>query len=255
MIDGHCGARAGGTAAWLGRSRSPILRTWLLGAVHDSLSVAEQVCLVTGVIAWYVRHGHNLANQHPRQLSHRVVDHPLTDLGIAQAAELGRQLGRLPAPLAIYVSPLRRAVQTAEIIVGCAGGEATIIEELRELNVGELDGRRDAEAWGIHDRVLADWRAGRRDSAFPGGEDYYEATARFIAGLANVLRHPEGSPVLVVGHGGILRAGILAICPDAPRPTVDLHNCEIAELELRSAPGGATGALKHWPLTLDESQG
>jgi broad specificity phosphatase PhoE len=200
------------------------------------------------VIAWYVRHGHNLANQHPRQLSHRVADHPLTDLGIQQATALGSRLGRPPVPLAIYASPLRRAVQTAEIIVGCTGGAVTIVEELRELDVGELDGRRDAEAWAIHDRVLADWRDGRHGSAFPGGEDYYQATARFAAGLANVLRHPEGSRVLVVGHGAILRAGILAICPGAPMPTVDLHNCEIAELELRSAPRGVTGVLNHWPL-------
>jgi broad specificity phosphatase PhoE len=220
--------------------------------MHDFQGVAGLGRLVTGVIAWYVRHGHNLANQHPRQLSHRVADHPLTDLGVAQATALGRQLDRLPAPLAVYVSPLRRAVQTAEIIVECAGGAVTVVEELRELNVGELDGRRDAEAWAIHDRVLADWGAGRHDSAFPGGEDYYQATARFAVGLANVLRHPEGSRVLVVGHGAILRAGVLAICPGAPTPTVDLHNCEIAELELRSAPDGVTGTLNHWPLTLAE---
>jgi broad specificity phosphatase PhoE len=210
---------------------------------------------VTGVTTWYVRHGHNLANQHPRQLSHRVADHPLTDLGVAQATALGRRLSRLPVLAAIYVSPLRRAVQTAEIIARCTGGEVTIVDELRELDVGELDGRRDVDAWAVHDRVLADWRAGRHHSAFPGGEDYYQATARFAAGLANVLRHPEGSRVLVVGHGAILRAGILAICPGGPTPTVDLHNCEIAELELRSGPGGVTGVLKHWPLVLDEIPG
>lgn len=190
---------------------------------------------MTGVIAWYVRHGHNLANQHPRQLSHKVADHPLSDLGVAQATALGGRLSRMPVLGAIYSLPLRRAVQTAEIVIQYTGGGVTVVDELRELNVGELDGRRDAEAWEVHDQVLA---AGRHGSAFPGGEDYYQATARFSVGLANVLRHPEGSRVLVVGHGAILRAGILAICPGIPMPTVDLHNCEIAELDLRPAPGG-----------------
>jgi broad specificity phosphatase PhoE len=69
---------------------------------------------VTGVIAWYIRHGHNPANQPPRQMSHKAVDHPLTDLGVTQATALAARLARAGAPAAIYASPLRRAAQTAE---------------------------------------------------------------------------------------------------------------------------------------------
>ena len=154
----------------------------------------------------------------------------------------------------IYVSPLRRAVQTAEIIARWTRGEVAIVEELRELDVGELDRRRDEEAWGVHDQVLADWRAGRHDSAFPSGEDYHQATARLAVALGKVLCHPDGGWVLVVGHGAILRAGIPAICPGTPMPVTDLHNCEIAELELQPAPGGVGGILNHWPLALGEDQ-
>jgi hypothetical protein len=70
--------------------------------------------------------------------------------------------------------------------------------------------------------------------------------------LRNALRHPDGSRVLFIGHGAILRAAIPAICPGSPRPATDLRNCGIAELELRSAPGGVTGILKQWPIALDE---
>jgi probable phosphoglycerate mutase len=208
--------------------------------------------LVTGVTAWYIRHGHNPANQAPRQLSHKVVDYPLTDLGVAQATALAGRLGRLAAPAAIYASPLRRAVQTAEIIASTTGGEVVIVEDLRELNVGELDGRSDEEAWAIHDQVLADWYAGRHDSAFPGGEDYLHASAWLATGLRNGLRHPDGSRVLVVGHCGIIRATIQVICPGSPRPDTDLRNCGIAELELLPAPSGVTGILNHWPVTLGD---
>jgi probable phosphoglycerate mutase len=163
---------------------------------------------------------------------------------------LAGQLARQPAPAAIYASPLRRATQTAEIIAACAGGEVTVVEGLRELNVGDLDGRRDDEAWAIHDRVLADWRAGRHDSAFPGGEDYRQMTARFAAALSCVARHPAGSRVLVVAHCGIIRDAIPAICPGTPLPATDLRNCQIAELELRPTPHGVTGTLNHWPVLL-----
>jgi hypothetical protein len=53
--------------------------------------------MVTSVIAWYVRHGHDLANQHPRRLSHKVIDYPLTELGVSQATMLARRLARQQA--------------------------------------------------------------------------------------------------------------------------------------------------------------
>jgi broad specificity phosphatase PhoE len=56
---------------------------------------------VTSVTAWYIRHGHNPANQ-AHQLPHKVIDCPLTDLGATQATALAAQLARQPGPAAIY---------------------------------------------------------------------------------------------------------------------------------------------------------
>jgi hypothetical protein len=53
------------------------------------------------VTAWYIRHGHNPANL-ARQLSGKVVDYPLTELGVTQATTLASRLAREPAPAAIY---------------------------------------------------------------------------------------------------------------------------------------------------------
>jgi broad specificity phosphatase PhoE len=123
---------------------------------------------VTGATAWYIRHGHNPANQ-SRQLSHKIIDYPLTELGVTQAAALAGQLAARPGPAAIYASPPRRAAQTAEIIAARTGSDVAIVEGLREIDVGDLDGRSDEEAWAVYHQVLADWLAGRHDSAFPGG--------------------------------------------------------------------------------------
>lgn len=200
---------------------------------------------MTGITAWYIRHGHNPANQ-SHQLSYRVIDHPLTELGVRQAEALAGQLAGQPGPAAIYASPLRRATQTAEIIAARTGTDAIVIEGLRELDVGDLDGRSDEEAWAVYHGILADWRAGRHDSAFPGGEDYRQMTARLAAAMASALRHPPGSRVLIVGHGGIIRAAIPALCPGTAEPACDLPNCGIAELELRPMPAGAAGILRRW---------
>lgn len=209
---------------------------------------------MTSVTAWYIRHGHNPANQ-ARQLSHKVIDYPLTDLGVTQATALAGQLARQPGPAAIYASPLRRAAQTAEIIAARTGCDVIIVEGLRELDVGDLDGRGDEEAWAVYHQVLADWQAGRHDSAFPGGEDYHQMAARLAAAMAGVLRHPPGSQALIVGHGGIIRAAIPALCPGTLPPASDLPNCGIAELELQPAPPGARCILKNWPLALTSQGG
>lgn len=114
----------------------------------------------------------------------------------------------------------------------------------------DLDGRSDEEAWTVYHQVLADWRPGRHESAFPGGEDYFQMTARLASAMRGALRHPPGSWVLFVGHGAIIRAAIPALCPGSPVPGSDLPNCGIAELALYPGPAGVTGRLSHWPLTL-----
>jgi broad specificity phosphatase PhoE len=61
----------------------------------------------------------------------------------------------------MWASPLRRARQTAEVLGHQLDlGPARALDELREVNVGELDGRNDATAWAIYVEVLADWRHG-----------------------------------------------------------------------------------------------
>lgn len=204
---------------------------------------------MTGVTAWYIRHGHNPANER-HQLSHKIIDYPLTGLGVTQATALAGQLARQPRPAAIYASPLRRAAQTAEIIAARTSNDVITVEGLRELDVGDLDGRSDEDAWAIYRQVLVGWRTGKHDSAFPGGEDYHQMTARLSAALGSALRHPPGSRILIIGHGGTIRAAIPVLCPATPEPASDLPNCGIAELALNPAPAGVVGTLKHWPLAL-----
>ena len=66
---------------------------------------------MSAVTVFYIRHGHNPANQ-LHQLSHKLVDYPLTRIGTTQASALAEWLALGPAPAAIYTSPLQRAKQT-----------------------------------------------------------------------------------------------------------------------------------------------
>ena len=200
------------------------------------------------ITVWYIRHGENRANQ-TGELSCRTVDYPLTDLGVTQATELAGQLAEQAAPAAIYSSPLRRATQTAGIIAGRLGLPVVTLEDLRELDVGELEGRSDADAWTTYLEVAYAWLAGDHDRRYPGGEDFHRVTARVTRAFARAAGHPPGSRVLMVAHDGLIRVALSALCPGTEPPSTGLPKCGIAKLAVSPASTGATATLLAWPST------
>ncbi|MCI0686028.1 MAG: histidine phosphatase family protein [Sporichthyaceae bacterium] len=138
-----------------------------------------------------VRHGETEWSKTGQHTSR--TDLPLTTTGEHQARQLGNLLaGRPFAP--VLTSPLRRAWQTAEL----AGfGVAERVDDLRELDYGDYEGRTTAEirqdvpGWTVWSGVL------------PGGETLADAAARADRVIER-LRASQG-PALVFGHGHMLR--------------------------------------------------
>jgi probable phosphoglycerate mutase len=199
-------------------------------------------------ILW-ARHGQNVANV-TGTLSHRVFDGELTELGRRQAAQLGERLAVLSAddPVRLLAcSPLRRARQTAQV-VGERLGLPTALEldDLRELNVGDLDGRSDADAWHTYNQVLAAWKAGDTLIRFPGGEDRDELCARLRNALQAIARHGAGATSLVVAHGASLRAALPCLAA-AHDPGADLPTGGVATLHVDLSDNDAQVRLLSWP--------
>src|SRR5579864_5128475 len=115
---------------------------------------------------YFVRHGENPANL-TREFSYRLVDYPLTENGVRQAQETARYL-RDRGITAVYASPLKRAMQTAQIIAAPLGLPVTVVESFREVNVGALERQLPTpETWALHDAICAAWAAGNADMCFP----------------------------------------------------------------------------------------
>lgn len=209
-------------------------------------------------ILW-ARHGENVANL-TGTFSHRVFDGDLTSLGQRQARELADRLaGDGGEPVGHLVcSPLRRARQTADIVGARLGlPVAAELDELRELNVGTLDGRSDAQAWEAYAQVLAAWKAGQTRVRFPGGEDCAELCARLRQALITVARGCAGGRALIIAHGASLRAALPSLTGE-PDPGTDLPTGAVAALQadpdcrpsagvkLMTWPGGAPTANGRW---------
>jgi broad specificity phosphatase PhoE len=201
---------------------------------------------VVANVLW-ARHGENVANL-TRTLSYRVFDGDLTDVGRRQARELGKRLaaGGGDRIGLLACSPLRRARQTADIVGQRLGLPVAMeLDDLREVDVGELDGRSDAQAWEIYTAVLAAWRAGDTQARFPGGENRDELCARLLRALTVVARSAAAERSLVVAHGANLRAALPCVAGE-PDPGTDLPTGGVAALHVRPS-GLPVLRLVSWP--------
>lgn len=161
-------------------------------------------------LIYLTRHGESPVNL-SRTFSYRSIDPGLTPRGQQQAQALARYLAHRGIAR-IYSSPMQRAYQTALAIEQTTGAPIEVREELRELDIGSLEGRSDHEGWAIHDAVHQRWWQDDWDAAFPEGENFRRVHARVTGFLDEVVeRHPT-QDVAVVGHGGIFCAVLPRMC-------------------------------------------
>ena len=152
---------------------------------------------------YFVRHGESEANI-LREFSNRGFKHGLTERGVQQAKQLGLNLHHIPFKK-IYSSPLKRAVQTAEILQQYLNCPLEIADALREFDTGILEGKSDPESWEIHTWVLNQWIIGNWEAHTPGGESRLDIQARFMPLIDRLTQNLTEENNLLVGHGGIFQ--------------------------------------------------
>jgi broad specificity phosphatase PhoE len=147
------------------------------------------------------RHGQSDWNQEKRWQGH--ADRPLTERGREQAQALADRLAHIELD-AVYSSDLQRARDTAAVVAESQGLELRQLPELREVDVGSWSGLTRAEAEERFPEGFTRWRDG-----YPGwedGETYEAMTDRVLRAVDEIAAEHEGGRVLVVSHGGPIRA-------------------------------------------------
>jgi broad specificity phosphatase PhoE len=163
---------------------------------------------------YFMRHGETDWNRLRVMQGH--VDRPLTDVGLAQAAQVAPLVANEPIVTICY-SPLSRAHRTAEILNEGLKRPLVPLENLKECAFGIYEG---APSRG-------DWRQPWLDGGvIEGGERYPDFLERALRGLNEALTHP--GPVLVVAHGGIFWAIERYALK---RPQSGVPNCTLFKLE------------------------
>jgi broad specificity phosphatase PhoE len=189
---------------------------------------------------YLARHGQSDWNAAGRWQGH--ADRPLTALGLRQAADLAEELAGVPLD-AVYSSDLRRARETAEAVAGPRGLQVSAVADLREVDVGSWSGLTRAEAMERFPREFRRWAEG--EHGWEDGESYERMAERVVIAVRRIAAMHAGESVLVVAHGGPIRAlhavalgldvsehrRLQPVEPNARVSRIAVENGEIAKLD------------------------
>jgi broad specificity phosphatase PhoE/ribonuclease HI len=100
---------------------------------------------------------------------------------------------------AVVTSPVRRTMESAEIMGAILGKGVDIEPDFAEMEFGRWDGLTFAEV-AEQDKAGLDAWLGSLETAPPGGESFRHVEGRVLAGLGRLLEVHAGRTVVVVSH-------------------------------------------------------
>ena len=155
-----------------------------------------------------VRHGETEWNAEGRIQGH--TDIGLSEKGAEQARSLGKRLADRQIDVA-YSSDLKRTSETAKLAL--SGRDITLNEtpRLREYNKGIFEGMTLSE---IQEKFPAEYpKYLEKDLSYApeGGETTRDVSTRMASIFAEIKANHLDETVLVVSHGGVLRAAMVSL--------------------------------------------
>ena len=151
-----------------------------------------------------IRHGKTAGNLLGRYIGSRT-DEPLCDEGREELA--GKQL---PEVERLYVSPMKRCVETAEILwPGFDRKKMQKVTDLRECDFGDFENKNYKELSGNGDYQA--WIDSNGTLPFPNGESMDAFKSRCLEAFARIVEDVSGAEQewIASGKTGIFRAGIV----------------------------------------------
>ncbi|MCB8817281.1 alpha-ribazole phosphatase [Desulfosporosinus shakirovi] len=152
-------------------------------------------------LIYLVRHGDIGLEKEKRYIGQS--DLPLSTLGREQAVLLKKIFSRVPIDN-IYCSDLLRAQQTAEIIASVHPIIPTTCAELRELHMGDWEGKSFAEIKARYPEEFKERGEDIVNYSLPNGESFADCHKRVIPAFERLTQSNERT-ILIVGHAGVNR--------------------------------------------------
>ena len=154
-----------------------------------------------------VRHGETEWNV--EEIFRGRIDIELNETGMKQAELLAEYLSHLQLE-AIYSSPLKRALTTAETIAGYHKLGVNVAPGLIDFNYGEWQGLPHQEVEDKYKELYAKWINSPDQVRIPAGESLDDVRERVLGVVRNVVARYEGT-VALVSHRVVNKVLICAL--------------------------------------------
>lgn len=127
------------------------------------------------------------------------ADIGLDEVGMKQAGAVAERVASWRVS-AIYSSPLRRALTTAEILAQRIGLKVEILPGIIDIDYGEWQGLSLEEAVAKDSSLYATWLESPDKVKFPGGESLAEVRERATSAVNDLIAEHQGETIAVVSH-------------------------------------------------------
>jgi broad specificity phosphatase PhoE len=188
---------------------------------------------------WLIRHA--LVEENARAILYGTMDVEVCPATLLEQAPMYRALAeRLPHPAAWKVTPLSRTRRTAEAIfaAGYPRAEPEVEPDLIEQDLGEWQGLPHAELPPLLTLPKhAFWPLAGHERP-PGGETMANVIRRVGAALERLAARHAGENVIVVSHGGSIRAAVAHCLDVGPDNALHLSVQNLSLTRLERYPEG-----------------
>lgn len=164
-------------------------------------------------IIYLVRHGESIANRDDIIAGH--FDSELSEEGRKQALKTKQELEGVMFDVG-YSSDLKRAVRTAEIILGKSLQPAEKIFDFRERKYGDYEGKSGEHLQKLFERHQTHYDSLSEEDRWlfspkANIESNHALSNRFLNALEKVAQGNPGKTILVATHGGCIRTALIKL--------------------------------------------
>ena len=131
------------------------------------------------------------------------ADVDLDRVGLKQAELLGKYLSNWELE-AIYSSPLRRALDTANMVARYQKVAVRVAEGLTDFDYGEWQSVPEQEVKKLYPALLNEWHSNPHKVRTPGGESLEDVRRRVVELINDILPRHRGN-VLLVSHRVVIK--------------------------------------------------
>lgn len=112
----------------------------------------------------------------------------------------------------IYSSPLKRALDTANIICSNKNIKPKVEPNLREINFGEWEGLTSKEIEELYPENFIKWKNDELTAPICGGDLSLKlASIRASKAILKIINNHKNKTIMIVCHGGIIKAGLIGL--------------------------------------------